>query len=158
MASHVFCLIDSSIALRYSTATWSKQQFKPFYIWFTVFTCIMENSISCYWVSLFTHPIFEFLFRDHPNKICEEFIACKHKGVGGGSPLKKKLTWIYGTTNDLPGTNSGLPRNFILRCSKNLNTATKKDKQLHDSSEDYKDVFRFNSSTLLWGYQNLAGV
>ena len=34
----------------------------------------------------------------------------------------------------------------------------RKDKQLHDSSEDYKDVFRFNSSTLLWGYQNLAGV
>ena len=158
MASHVFCLIDSSIALRYSTATWSKQQFKPFYIWFTVFTCIMENSISCYWVSLFTHPIFEFLFRDHPNKICEEFIACKHKEVGGGSPFKKKLTWSYGTTNDLPGTNSGLPRNFILRCSKNLNTATKKDKQLHDSSEDYKDVFRFNSSTPRWGYPYLAGV
>ena len=89
-----FVLIDSSIALRYSTATWSKQQFKPFYIWFTVFTCIMENSISCYWVSLFTHPLFQFLFRDHPNKICEEFIACKHKGVGGGSPFKKKLTWI----------------------------------------------------------------
>ena len=87
MASHVFCLIDSSIALRYSTATWSKQQFKPFYIWFTVFTCIMENGISCYWVSLFTHPLFQFLFRDHPNKICEEFIACKHKGVGGGTPF-----------------------------------------------------------------------
>ena len=71
---------------------------------------------------------------------------------------------IYGTTNDLPGTNSGLPRNFILRCSKNLNTATKNNKQkkkrqqLHNSSEDYKDVFRFNCRTSLWGYPYLAGV
>ena len=113
-----FGLIDSSITLRYSTATWSKQQFKPFNIWFTVFTCIMENSISCYWISLFTQLLFQFLFRDCPNKIC----------VGGGGPLKRTLIWIYGTTNDLPGTNSGLPRNFILRCSKNLNTATKNDK------------------------------
>ena len=86
MASLVFCLIDSSIALRYSTATWSKQQFKPFNIWFTVFTCIMANSISWYWISLFTHPLFQSLFRDPPNKICEEFIAYKDKGWEGAVP------------------------------------------------------------------------
>ena len=34
----------------------------------------------------------------------------------------------------------------------------RKDKQLHNSSEDYKDVFRFNSSTPRWGYPYLAGV
>lgn len=151
MTSHVFCLIDSSIALRYSTATWSKQQFKPFNIWFTVFTCRMENSISWYWISLFTCPLFQFLFRDRPNKICEEFIARKHKGVGGGSPLKK--SWYEFTV--LLMTYQEQTRGFhvtsyyVVQKTWTLQQKTtnrkRKDKQLHDSSEDYKDVFRFNS-------------
>ena len=118
----------------------------------------MENSISWYWISLFTRPLFQFLFKDHPNKICEEFIASKHKGVGGGSPLKEKVDMTYQEqTRGFHVTSYYVVQKTWTLQQKTTNRK-RKDKQLHDSSEDYKDVFRFNSSTPLWGYQNLAGV